>query len=206
MALLIGLTGGIGSGKSVVAKLFAERGARIIDTDAIAHELTEQGGDAIPAIREAFGAQFIDALGALDRAVMRRLVFGQPEAKRKLESILHPLIREDVSAQIAQLQQPYALLVVPLLIETGAYRDQIARVLVVDCEETLQITRTMARSRLIEAEVRTIMAAQVSRQARASVADDVIENSGDISTLIPQVEKLHVYYLSLAEQAIRPDA
>jgi dephospho-CoA kinase len=206
VALLIGLTGGIGSGKSVVAKLFAERGAGIIDTDAIAHELTEQGGDAIPAIREAFGDQFIDALGALDRAIMRRLVFGQPEAKRKLESILHPLIREEVRVRIARLQQPYGLLVVPLLIETGAYRDQIARVLVVDCEEALQVTRTMARSRLTEAEVRAIMAEQVSRQARISVADDVIENNGDVSTLIPQVEKLHVYYLSLAEQAIRPEA
>jgi dephospho-CoA kinase len=206
VALLIGLTGGIGSGKSVVAKLFAERGAGIIDTDAIAHELTEQGGDAIPAIREAFGDQFIDALGALDRAIMRRLVFGQPEAKRKLESILHPLIREEVRVRITRLQQPYGLLVVPLLIETGAYRDQIARVLVVDCEEALQVTRTMARSRLTEAEVRAIMAEQVSRQARISVADDVIENNGDVSTLIPQVEKLHVYYLSLAEQAIRPEA
>jgi dephospho-CoA kinase len=160
----------------------------------------------MPAIRETFGDQFIDVSGALDRAAMRHLVFGQPNAKRKLESILHPLIREDVSAQIAHLQQPYRLLVVPLLIETGAYRDQIARVLVVDCEEALQVTRTMARSRLTEAEVRAIMAEQTSRQARIRVADDVIENSGDISTLIPQIEKLHLYYLSLAEQAIRPDA
>jgi dephospho-CoA kinase len=206
VALLIGLTGGIGSGKSAVAKLFSERGAGIIDTDAVAHELTEQGGDAISAIRAAFGDQFIDESGALDRTVMRRLVFGQPEAKRKLESILHPLIRENVSAKIAQLQQPYALLVVPLLVETGAYRDQIARVLVVDCEEALQVTRTMARSLLTEAEVRAIMLQQVSRQARIGVADDVIENSGDISMLIPQVEKLHLYYLSLAEQAIRWDA
>lgn len=206
MGVVVGLTGGIGSGKSVVASLFGERGAGIIDTDAIARQLTDRGGDAIPAIRETFGQQFIDAWGALDRAGMRRVVFAQPEAKRKLESILHPLIRKVVSAQMAQLHQPYGLLVVPLLIETGAYRDRTQRVLVVDCAETLQVTRTMARSGLTEAEVRAIMAEQVTRQARLSVADDVIENNGDIATLIPQVEKLHLYYLSLARQAIRPDA
>jgi dephospho-CoA kinase len=206
VALLIGLTGGIGSGKSVVAKLFAERGAGIIDTDVIAHELTQPGGAAMPAIRAAFGERFIDASGALDRAVMRELVFAQPDAKQRLEAILHPRIGERVSAQVAHLREPYALLVVPLLIESGAYRDAVARVLVVDSSEAMQVSRTMARNQLSEADVHAIMAAQAIRQTRLDAADDVIDNSGDLSALAPQVDKLHTDYLNLAAQAFHADA
>ena len=203
MALLIGLTGGIGSGKSTVARLFEERGAGIIDTDAIARELTQPGGSAIPAIRSAFGDELINTAGALDRAAMRRLAFARPEVKSKLESILHPRIRKIVDARVAQLRQPYGVLVVPLLIESGAYRDRVARVLVVDCEETLQLSRTMARSGLSEVEVRAIMRAQATREARLGAADDVIQNNGDLSELTPQVDRLHVAFLDFAAKALQ---
>lgn len=203
MVLLIGLTGGIGSGKSTVARLFEERGAGIIDTDAIARELTQPGGAAIPAIRAAFGDELINTVGALDRAAMRRLAFARPEIKSKLESILHPRIRKIVNARVARLRQPYGVLVVPLLIESGAYRDRVARVLVVDCEETLQLSRTMARSGLSEAEVRAIMRAQATREARLSAADDVIQNNGDLSELTPQVDRLHAAFLDLAAKTLQ---
>lgn len=203
MPFCVGLTGGIASGKSSAAKLFEELGAAVVDTDAIAHELTRPGGGALAEIRRVFGATFIAPDGGLERAKMRRLVFNDPEAKKKLESILHPLIREQARAQIVAAQQPYVIVVVPLLLETGAYRDLIQRVLVVDCTEEQQVERAMRRSQLEEHEVRAILAAQLPRVERVKHADDVIENNGSMETLRARVRALHETYLTMAESGVR---
>jgi len=198
MPFCIGLTGGIGSGKSTAAELFAELGASVIDTDAISHELTQAGGHAIGAIREAFGAEYVTADGSLDRPRMRERVFGDAAAKARLEAILHPMIRERARAGVAAASGPYAILVVPLLLETGAYRDLIRRVLVVDCSEGRQVERATRRSRLPEATVRAIMATQLPRGERRARADDVIDNDGDLPALRRQVAALHAGYLAMA--------
>ena len=198
MAYCIGLTGGIGSGKSSAARLFQELGAGVVDTDQIAHELTGSGGAAITEIRRQFGADYIAADGGLDRAKMRRLAFSDNAAKKKLETILHPLIRKQAMAQIAATRQPYVLVVVPLLFETGAYRELVSRVLVVDCEEAQQIARTMQRSRLTTDEVRAIMAAQLPRNERLDRADDVLHNDDDMDALRRQIGILHDKYFALA--------
>jgi dephospho-CoA kinase len=194
----VGLTGGIGSGKSSAAEDFAALGAALVDSDAIAHELTRPGGAAIDALRAEFGAEFVTDEGALDRARMRTLVFGDVAAKRRLEGLLHPLIRHETTARVAAAHAPYVVLVVPLLLETGAYRDLVQRVVVVDCSEATQIARTMARSGLAESEVRAIMAAQLPRAQRVALADDVIANEGDRAALREQVRTLHQRYLALA--------
>lgn len=198
MAYCIGLTGGIGSGKSSAAAIFQELGAAVVDTDEIAHELTRPGGAAIAAIRTGFGADYIAADGSLERGRMRQLVFGDPAAKKRLEAILHPLIRRVATARIAATQAPYVLVVVPLLLETGAYRESIERVLVVDCDEALQIARTMKRSGLDADAVRSIMATQLPRAQRLAAADDVLRNDGDTGSLRRQVAALHAGYLARA--------
>lgn len=201
MPYCVGLTGGIGSGKSRAAALFGELGAEVVDTDEISHEITGIGGSAMPAIIATFGATAVAADGSLDRAVMRRLVFGNPDARKRLENILHPQIRELAHRRMARSAAPYVLLVVPLLLETGGYRDLIQRVLVVDCEESLQVSRAMHRSQLTEGAVRAIMDAQLPRQQRLAGADDVIHNDGDITQLREQVAALHQRYLELAASA-----
>jgi dephospho-CoA kinase len=198
MPYCVGVTGGIGSGKSRAASLFGELGALVVDTDDISHEITGAGGSAMPAITATFGAAAAAADGSLDRAAMRQRVFQNPDVRKQLESVLHPLIRETARNRVAQSTAPYVLLVVPLLLETGGYRDLIRRVLVVDCDESLQISRTMQRSNLTEEAVRAIMAAQLPRPQRLAGADDVINNSGDISQLRDQVVQLHQDYLSRA--------
>ena len=198
MPFIVGLTGGIGSGKSRAADVFGELGAEVVDTDAISHELTGPGGGAMPAIAQAFGAEYRREDGSLDRARMRALVFSDPRAKTRLEGILHPLIRAEVAKRVAASRAPYVVLVVPLLVETGAYRELLDRTLVIDCDERCQIDRTMARSRLSEDEVRRIMAAQASRAERLRQANDVIANDGDISALRAMVESLHEQYLVAA--------
>lgn len=198
MPFCVGVTGGIGSGKSRAAALFGELGAGVVDTDDISHELTAAGGSAMPAITAAFGATAAAADGSLDRAVMRRLVFEKPEARQQLETILHPRIREYARDRVMTSSAPYVLLVVPLLLETGGYRDLIQRVLVVDCDESLQISRAMQRSKLSSDAVRAIMAAQLPRSLRLAGADDVIRNDGDIAQLRGQVTALHQQYLKLA--------
>lgn len=198
MAFCIGLTGGIGSGKSSAAGLFQELGAGVVDTDQIAHELTGPGGAAIAAIRSQFGAEYIAADGGLARAEMRRLVFSNGAAKKELETLLHPLIRKQAVARIAEARQPYVLVVVPLLFETGAYRELVSRVLVVDCPEEMQIARTMQRNRLTADEVRAIMAAQLPRSERLARADEVLRNDDDIDALRRQIGILHEKYLALA--------
>lgn len=198
MTFLVGLTGGIGSGKSAAASIFEELGAAVVDTDAIAHELTAPGGAAIESIRGAFGNDVIDARGALDRAAMRRKVFADPQAKARLETILHPMIRAEADRRSAASRAPYVVLVVPLLVESGGYRSRVQRVVVVDCPEAVQVARVMSRSGLSAEEARAIMAAQVSREQRLAVADDVIENGGELAALRPQVEALHRRYLEMA--------
>ena len=204
MAYVVGLTGGIGSGKSAAADIFAGLGAAVIDTDAIAHDLTAPGGAAIAQIRDAFDAGFITPGGALDRAKMRDAVFADGAAKRRLEAILHPMIRAETGARTMAATAPYVIQVVPLLVESGAYRGRVQRVLVVDCGEQAQLARTMARSGLGEREVRAIMATQATRGARRDAADDLIDNDGEIAALRPQVEALHRQYLQLA--AAMPNA
>jgi dephospho-CoA kinase len=196
----VGLTGGIASGKSSVAGLFAKRGVAVIDTDEIAHELTRPGGEAIAAIRTAFGVGLIGADGALDRDAMRKLAFGDVVARKKLEGILHPLIRKKSARRCARAQSPYAILVVPLLVEGGVDRSRYARVLVVDCTEAQQIERAMRRSGLSEAEVRAILAVQATREQRLARGDDVIDNSGKPEALDRQVSHLNEKYLKLAAQ------
>ncbi len=198
MPYTVGLTGGIGSGKSAVAELFAGLGIDVIDTDAIAHELTRPGGIAIEPIRAAFGSGVIGPDEALDRGRMRRLAFADPAAKKKLEAILHPLIREQSDRRAKRAQSEYVILVVPLLVESGIDRSRCQRVLVVDCSEAQQIERVMRRSGLSEEEVREIVAAQARREQRLAQADDLIDNTGAREALAPQVARLDAKYLTLA--------
>ncbi len=202
MAFCVGLTGGIGSGKSKAAELFAALGACVVDTDAISHELTAPRGAAIASITHEFGIDYLRTDGSLDRARMRALVFDDPLAKVKLEAILHPLIRSTAIDRVATAHTPYVILVVPLLLETGGYLDSIRRVLVIDCAEDVQVARTMARSNLSEIEVRAIMKTQLSRAERLARADDVIHNNADLTCLRSQVETLHQQYLSAARGAV----
>ncbi len=198
MAFVVGLTGGIGSGKSAAADEFARLGATVVDTDAIAHELTRAGGAAIPAVRREFGDDAIGADGAMDRAKVRARVFADPAAKKRLEAILHPMIRAESERRIGAATGPYVVHVVPLLVESRDYRERVQRVLVVDCQEDIQIARVQARSKLAADEVRAIIASQVPRAARLAAADDVIDNSGTIAALRKQVAALHERYLALA--------
>jgi len=201
MAFVVGLTGGIGSGKSVVSGMFAELGAAVVDTDEISRALTAPGGAAIAPIRQRFGPEYIGPDGGLERARMRNLVFGDAEAKRKLEATLHPLIRERTQAAIGAARQPYVVVVVPLLFETGVCAKLVQRVLVVDCKESTQIERAAARSGLADVDVRRIMAAQLPRAERRERADDVLDNDGTLSALRRQVARLHAMYLDLARKA-----
>lgn len=198
MRLCIGLTGGIGSGKSTVAEAFRRLGADVIDTDAIAHALTQTGAAGYQAILAAFGAEYAQTDGKLDRAKLRALVFRDATARAKLEAILHPMIRAQVDNALAAATGPYVILVVPLLIETGAYKDVIRRMLVVDCDEEDQVRRTMERSGLSADEVRAIMAAQATRGQRLAVADDVLTNSSDMADLERQIVRLDTRYRQLA--------
>lgn len=197
-AFSVGLTGGIGCGKTTVADMFGALGASLVDTDAIAHALTAPHGAAMPAILAEFGAGFATLDGALDRAKMRELVFTDPGARARLEAILHPRIREATAAAAAIATGPYVIFVVPLLIESGTWVERVARVLAIDCSEETQVARVMARNRLTEAQVRAIMAAQVTRAQRLAAADDVILNDDGLDALAPQVERLHAFYLAEA--------
>lgn len=201
MPFCVGLTGGIGSGKSVVSALFGELGAAIVDTDEISRALTAPGGDAIAAIRGQFGQAAIGADGGLDRELMRRRVFQDARAKGELEAILHPLIRARTQAAIAAARAPYVIVVVPLLLETGAYAELIQRVLVVDCDEAEQVRRVVAARGLSAEEVRRIMATQLPRAERVRRADDVLPNEGGIDALRRHVERLHARYLDAARRA-----
>ena len=202
MSYVVGLTGGIGSGKSAVADLFAQRGVTVVDTDAIAHALTTPGGVGMAAIRAEFGEAVANADGALDRAAMRAMVFADPSARKRLEAILHPLIRAESERQIADKPagSAYAILMVPLLIESGDYRKRVNRIAVVDCAESTQIERVMSRSGLARSEIERILAAQATRAERLAAADDIIDNDGALAGLAPQIERLHHRYLELSRR------
>ena len=198
--IAIGLTGGIGSGKTTVAARLESRGASVVDTDEISRALTAAGGAAIERLRAEFGARFIGVDGALDRAAMRDLVFEDPLARSRLESVLHPAIRAAAGAALARATGAYALVVVPLLFETRGYLDRVARTLVVDCPEELQVARTVERSGLDPTEVRAIMRAQWPRWRRLQAADDTVWNGGDAAALEPQCDRLHGIYARLSRQ------
>lgn len=198
----VGLTGGIGCGKTTVADQFAALGASVIDTDQIAHALTGPHGAAMPALLAEFGDDYATPDGALDRAKMRSLVFTDPLARARLEAILHPKIRDATAAAAAIATGPYAIFVVPLLVESGNWAERVDRVLVIDCPEALQIQRVMARNGLPEAQVRAIMAAQASREQRLAAADDVIVNDDGIEILAPQIARMHTFYLDNASRIV----
>jgi dephospho-CoA kinase len=203
----VGLTGGIGSGKSTVADRFVDHGAVLVDADAIAHRLTAPGGAAIEAIRQRFGDAMLAHDGSLDRAAMRAHVFAQPAARKSLEAILHPMIRAAVDDEVAAAAQAgavYVLLAIPLLVESGNWRDRVDRVLVVDCPLEVQIERVMKRSGLAREAVEAIIRVQASRQQRLDAADDVIDNSGDETQLDPQVARLHRDYVARGRAVARP--
>jgi dephospho-CoA kinase len=201
----VGLTGGIGSGKSAVADLLAGLGAAIVDTDAIAHALTGRRGEAIAAIARDFGDSYIGADGALNRPRMRELVFRDPAAKARLEAILHPRIRRAAAAQAAAALEraPYVVFVVPLLVEGGGWRDRIDRLLVIDCPRSTQLARVCARNRLEATLVRTIIAQQASRAQRLAAADDVLVNDGTLAQLAPRAQRLHRRYCECARRTER---
>lgn len=199
MSLCVGLTGGIGSGKSTVARLFAERGAGIVDTDVISHQLTQAHGVAMPLILAHFGSAYVDEHGALNRRAMRELIFANPQAKRDLEALLHPIIIAQAQAELtACTTQPYTLLVCPLLFENPLFQQPIQRVLVVDCPETLQVERVMQRSQLSAEAVLSIITQQTPRPEKLSRADDIICNHLGLENLISQVDNLHNTYTSAA--------
>lgn len=197
--LRIGLTGGIGSGKSTVAALFAEHAVPIIDADAIAHRLTLPDGAAIGRIIQAFGTDILAPDRSLDRKRLAARVFNNPAQRTRLETILHPLIRTEMQNAVRQLKTPYCLLMIPLLIETQQ-QDLVDRILVVDVDEDTQLLRTQARDGRSTEEIRAILAAQIDRSQRLKQADDCITNNGDVATLKAQVDALHRKYLFLAGQ------
>lgn len=194
---VVGLTGGIGSGKSAVAEEFARLGATVVDTDAIAHELTGKGGAALPRIQEAFGEEFLSANEGMDRKKMRARVFSDAAARKALEALLHPMIREESGRRIACAAGPYVIHVVPLLVESKGYRLRVDRVLVVDAAEPTQIARVRPRG-LPEDEICAIIRSQAPRAERLAAADDVLDNEGTLDALRKQVSGLHARYLEMA--------
>lgn len=186
--LRIGLTGGIGSGKSTVAAMLAELGAPVVDADALSRASTAPGGAAIDAIRRTFGADYIRADGALDRDRMRALVFADPEAKARLEAIIHPIVRAEIDRRIAACTADTIVLDLPLLVESDAWRQRCDRVWVVDCTPETQIQRVMARNGWPREQVLAVLAQQASRAQRLAAADVVIDNDGiDLDTLRARV-------------------
>ncbi|MDH5179846.1 MAG: dephospho-CoA kinase [Gammaproteobacteria bacterium] len=199
MKLVIGLTGGIGSGKTTVANMFAAYGINIVDMDVIAHAIVEPGQPALQEIVSAFGAEVLGRDGSLNRQHLRKLVFADPAKRKQLEGILHPRIRAEARHQVDKATSPYCMMVIPLLFETGQ-NDLIQRILVVDTTPDLQLQRTMQRDNANREDVEKIIRVQVDRNARLAGADDIIENLGDEAALLAGVEALHQKYLSLAER------
>ncbi|MFM0397080.1 dephospho-CoA kinase [Paraburkholderia phytofirmans] len=195
----VGLTGGIGSGKSTVADLFAAHGVPLVDTDLIAHRITAPHGIAMPPIAAEFGETFVAPDGSLDRARMRTLVFSDDSARKRLEGITHPLIRAETEREQREAQGPYVIVVVPLLVESGKWKTRVNRVLTVDCSVETQISRVMSRNNFSREQVLAIIARQATREARLAAADDVIDNNNaPLDALKAQVDALHRVYLSLA--------
>lgn len=197
-AYVVGVTGGIGCGKTTVVNLFAEKQVTIIDTDVIAHALTKPHAEGLTQIVSAFGKEILNPDGTLNRGQLRTRVFAHPEEKKQLEAILHPLIRQEVRRQYHMADSPYVLIVIPLLFETNAYPDLIQRRLVIDCAEETQIERVMKRNHMTREQVLAIMATQVSRTERQQRADDLILNENDLAALPQRVNELHQLYLQYA--------
>ncbi len=197
--LIIGLSGGIGSGKTAVSDRFAQRHITVVDADIIAREVVEPGSAALDSIREHFGDDMLDSHGKLRRAALRQRIFSEPDEKQWLESLLHPLIAEKTLEQLSNIASPYGLYVSPLLVE-GGQKALCDRLLVVDVSESTQLRRTMTRDDNDRSQVERIMASQASRQQRLDAADDVLDNSGDLASLDSKVEALHQRYLVLAEE------
>lgn len=198
--LIIGLTGGIASGKTTVSDMFAALGVPVIDTDVLAREVVEPGQPGLQAVVDTFGEQVLDADGRLDRATLRRRVFGDPAERRRLEAILHPLIRERMHAAVARLDAPYVIVVIPLLLESGL-QETVSRILVVDVPEEVQRRRLLQRDGGSSAEVDAILAAQVSRERRQQAADDILCNNGGLDALQQDVASLHARYTAMAAEA-----
>lgn len=196
---VVGLTGGIGSGKSTVADLFAVHGVALVDTDVIAHRISAPDGLAMPLIAAEFGDAFVAPDGSLDRTRMRSLVFSDEGARKRLEAITHPLIRAETEREQREAQGPYVIIVVPLLVESGSWKNRVNRVLTVDCSVETQIARVMNRNGFTREQVLAIIARQASREARLAAADDVIDNNNaPLELLRTQVGAQHRAYLSLA--------
>jgi dephospho-CoA kinase len=195
--LVIGLTGGIGSGKSAASDRFAHHGIQIVDADVVAREVVAPGTEGLAAIAERHGNDVLLEDGGLDRAALRQLIFADPKEKDWLEALLHPLIRTRIQSQLASAASPYVILSSPLLVETDQ-RELVDRICVVDVPESVQLQRTMQRDQNDEALVRRIMAAQASRQIRRAQADDVVDNNGTLDALHTTVDTLHHKYLQLA--------
>lgn len=196
---VVALTGGIGSGKSEAAKQFATLGVPVVDTDVIAHALTAVGSPILSDIRRIFGADFLNADGALNRAKLRTHVFGNPAERLKLEALLHPAIHacalKELTENERNLRPPYQILVVPLLFENNRYDGVVDQVLVIDCDEKLQIQRAMARSQLTESELKAMLNAQVTRAVRLNFADDVITNNESLAELGNKVTEIHKKFI-----------
>jgi dephospho-CoA kinase len=202
--LVVGLTGGIAAGKSTATAFFRERGVPVIDADEVAREVVAPGTPGLAAVVDAFGPRVLHADGTLDRRQLRDIVFADPAQRRRLENILHPLIQDQIRAQLQRLSAPYCILAVPLLIESPALRALVHRVLVIDVPVEVQIARLMQRDRMTAAQCQAMLAAQASRTQRLEGADDVVDNATDIDTLRRQLEHLHAHYLELARRAPTP--
>lgn len=196
--LKVGVTGGIGAGKTTVSRIFAQLGVPVIDTDEISRELTAAGGAALPAIRESFGDEVFAPDGRLDRSALRGRILADDAARQCLEDILHPLILAEAERRLADVQAPYMLVVVPLLVETGAYDKLLDRVLVVDCSEETQLQRALARGGWSEAEIRAMLAKQAGRLDRLARADDVLDTDCDLRELGARVSAMDEKYRRLS--------
>lgn len=197
--LVIGLTGGIGSGKSTVANLFAEYQVPIIDADIIAREMTLPGHPGYEPVIAHFGSAILQPDGQIDRKKLRQIIFSQPEEKQFLENLLHPLIRQEIERQINTQSAPYVIVVIPLLLESPYPYHFIQRILVVDAPIELQIERGRQRDQTQAIDIEAIINSQISREQRLALADEIIENAGKVADLIPQVRQLHEKYLIMSQ-------
>jgi dephospho-CoA kinase len=197
--LIVGLTGGLASGKTTVAKRFAAHGVPVLDADEIARELVEPGQPALRQIAELFGPSIVDPAGRMDRRRLHSIVFAHPDRRKALEDILHPLVRAAMEERLGTLSVPYCILAIPLLLESGM-TDLVDRILVVDAPEQLQYARASTRDKLSDQDIQAVLEAQTSRAERLAAADDIILNDGDLEHLYRQVDALHNYYLSLARR------
>lgn len=195
--LTIGLTGGIGCGKSTVTNLFQAIRVPVIDADEISHEIVQPGQPALKEITKLFGHHLLNDDGSLDRSLMREIIFKQPDAKEALERLLHPIVFKTMHEHLSKLNSPYAILSIPLLLETQ-YQSEVDRVLVIDCPEATQITRVAQRDQLDKETIRAIMQTQCSRDTRLELADEILENNGSLESLNLDIQKLHAFYLEMS--------